>query len=81
MVRLKPSYEELLEKVKELQRNDRKAGQTQEALRIQNAYLELFFESAPEAIVMADKDHRITRISPQFTRMFGYAPHEALGKT
>ncbi len=80
MIKRKPTYDELQRRVKALERKVQKAKTVEEALKIQNVYLELFFESAPEAIVFADKDHRITRISPQFTKMFGYEPHEAIGK-
>ena len=81
MIRRRPTYDDLQKRVTALERNAHKAKRVEEALKIQNAYLELFFDSAPEAIVLADKEHRITRVSPQFTRMFGYTPKEALGKT
>jgi PAS domain S-box-containing protein len=80
MIKRKPTYDDLQKRVKALERKVQKAKTVEEALKIQNVYLELFFESAPEAIVFADKEHRITRISPQFTKMFGYEPHEAIGK-
>jgi PAS domain S-box-containing protein len=81
MIKRKPTYDDLEKRVKSLERKALKASRAEEALKVQNAYLELFFESAPEAIVLADKDHRITRISPQFTSVFGYTPREAIGKT
>jgi len=47
----------------------------------ENSYLEQLFESALEAIVMADNNHRIIRVNSEFTRMFGYTAKEAIGKT
>jgi len=47
---------------------------------VQRAYLEQLFENAPEAISILDTEHRIMRINREFTRMFGYAAEEALGK-
>jgi len=81
MARRKPSYEELERKVRELRKKIRKAKKDLETSRAQSAYGELFFQSTPEAVIMADTDHRIQRISPQFTTMFGYAPEEAVGRT
>jgi PAS domain S-box-containing protein len=49
----------------------------EEALKIQQAYLDQLFESAPEGIVLLDTDDRVLRINGEFTRMFGYTPDEA----
>jgi len=65
MIRRKPTYDDLQKRVKALERTAHKAKKVQEVLKIQNAYLELFFDSAPEAFVLADKEHRVTRVSPQ----------------
>jgi PAS domain S-box-containing protein len=81
MIKRKPTYEDLQKRVKALERNAHKAKKVEEVLKIQNAYLELFFDNAPDAFVLADKEHRVTRVSPQFTRMFGFTPEEALGQT
>lgn len=49
-------------------------------LKLQKAYLERLFESAPEAIVMLDAEDRVLRANPEFTRMFGFTLEEVLGK-
>jgi len=49
-------------------------------LRIQKAYLEELFESAPEAVVLIDTDFKITRVNQEFIRLFGYTREEALGR-
>jgi PAS domain S-box-containing protein len=47
---------------------------------IQKAYLDQLVECAPEAITILDSCHQVTRINSEFTRMFGFAPEEALGR-
>ena len=47
---------------------------------LQKAYLEQLVECAPEAITILDPEYRITRINGEFTRIFGFAPEEALGE-
>jgi PAS domain S-box-containing protein len=37
------------------------------------------FENAPASLLM-DKDRRVVRVNPEFTRLFGYTPQEALGR-
>jgi diguanylate cyclase (GGDEF)-like protein/PAS domain S-box-containing protein len=43
--------------------------------------LEQLFETAPEAIVLADIESRVIRTNTEFTRMFGYTRDEARGKS
>ena len=52
-----------------------------EALAVEKAYLEQLFESAPKAVVVVDNDSRVLRANSEFTRMFGYALDEALGRS
>jgi PAS domain S-box-containing protein len=49
-------------------------------LRIEKAYLERLFESAPEAIVVVDNCSKIMQVNSEFTKMFGYSPDEAIGR-
>lgn len=44
------------------------------------AHLRELFERVPEAVVMIDRDSRITRINPEFTNIFGYGSAEAIGQ-
>ena len=46
----------------------------------QEALLDKLFATVPEAIVVLDTDDRILRVNPEFTRIFGYAEEEALGR-
>jgi len=49
-------------------------------LATQKAQLDELFEQAPEGIVLLDVEDRILRINPEFTRIFGYTPDEAIGR-
>ena len=55
--------------------------QAEDALRLEKAYLEQLFETAPEAIVMADNNGRIQRINSEFAKLFGYGRNEAVGRS
>ena len=48
-------------------------------LEEQKAHLRELFARVPEAIVMVDRDSRIVRANPEFTKMFGYTAEEAVG--
>ncbi|MFP4081841.1 MAG: response regulator [Candidatus Aminicenantes bacterium] len=47
----------------------------------EKAYLDQLFESAPEAIVMTDKDGRVIRANSEFVRLFGYKNEEVVDKS
>jgi PAS domain S-box-containing protein len=49
-------------------------------LEDQKAHLSELFARVPEAVVMVDREFRITRVNPEFTRIFGYAAEEAIGQ-
>jgi two-component system, cell cycle sensor histidine kinase and response regulator CckA len=47
----------------------------------QNAYLEQLLQCAPEAIALLNVEHKVTHINSEFTRVFGFTPNEARGRT
>jgi two-component system cell cycle sensor histidine kinase/response regulator CckA len=49
-------------------------------LKIQRAYLEQLFDSAPEGIVILDTQSRVQHANPEFTRMFGWEADEVRGR-
>jgi PAS domain S-box-containing protein len=49
-------------------------------LEEQRAQLTELFARVPEGIVMIDRDSRITRVNPEFTKIFGYMADEAIGR-
>lgn len=53
--------------------------QVEQALQIEQAYVNQLFESTPEAIVLLSNDNRITRINKEFRRLFGYRQEEIQG--
>ena len=52
-----------------------------DALKVEKAYLEQLFESAQEAIVMADNEHIILKVNNEFLRLFGYRRDEVIGQS
>ena len=44
------------------------------------AFLDQVVDAAPEAIVFLATDGRVTRINPEFTRLFGYSDADAQGR-
>ncbi len=51
-----------------------------EALHEANSVFENLFESAPDALVVVDRQGRITRLNAQAERLFGYAREELIGQ-
>jgi PAS domain S-box-containing protein len=49
-------------------------------LEEQRAQLTELFARVPEGVVMVDRDSRIVRVNPEFTKIFGYAAEEAIGR-
>ncbi len=56
------------------------SGYLEKKLQIERAYLDQLFESAQEAIVLADKKGHVIRINNEFTRLFGYTKDEIVGQ-
>jgi len=50
----------------------------EEQLKLQKAYFQQLFESAPEAIVLLKSDERIVQVNREFTRLFGYSQEDAV---
>jgi PAS domain S-box-containing protein len=49
-------------------------------LQRQRVLLDELFEQAPEAVALLTPDDQVVRVNRQFTRVFGYAPPDALGR-
>ena len=58
----------------------RRRERAEQRLLVQTALLDELFESAPEAIVMVDRQLRVTRTNREFTAMFGYSAQESQGR-
>ena len=59
----------------------RSRERAEQRLLVQTALLDELFESAPEAIVMVNRQQRVTRVNREFTAMFGYSAEESQGRT
>ena len=74
-------YQEVLSHCRDVLQSDlqtlaRLSGEIEE----QKAHLTELFVRVPEAIVLANRDSRIVRVNPEFTRIFGYSEEEAIGQ-
>jgi PAS domain S-box-containing protein len=74
-------YQELLSHCRDVLEGDLQTlARLGHELEEQRAQLSELFARVPEAVVMVDRDFRITRVNPGFTTIFGYAPEEAIGQ-
>jgi two-component system cell cycle sensor histidine kinase/response regulator CckA len=75
----KSTYEELEQRVKELERKAIEGQQTGEEIIKRQRFLESVLYSAPDAIVTLNSAHRILDWNPGAERLFGYRRDEAIG--
>jgi PAS domain S-box-containing protein len=72
----KPTYEELEQRVKELEKEAVQYKQTKDALRLFSHSV----DSSIDGIAMANTEGRITYVNETFAKMFGYSRQELTGK-
>jgi len=53
---------------------------SEEEIHIQKTYLEILFNSAPEAIVWHDNNDIVLNVNDEFCKTFGYSREEAVGR-
>jgi PAS domain S-box-containing protein len=74
-------YQELLVHCRDVLEGDLQTlARLGDELEEQRAHLSELFARVPEAVVMVDRDSRITRVNPEFTKIFGYTAEEAIGQ-
>jgi PAS domain S-box-containing protein len=74
-------YQELLLHCRDVLQGDLQTlARLSNELEDQRAHLSELFARVPEAVVMIDHDSRITRVNPEFTKIFGYTAEEAIGQ-
>jgi PAS domain S-box-containing protein len=74
-------YQEVLEHCRDVLQADLQAlGRLGSELEEQKAHLRELFARVPEAIVLVDRESRIIRLNPEFTKIFGYSVEEAIGR-
>jgi PAS domain S-box-containing protein len=74
-------YQELLLHCRDVLQGDLQTlARLGSALEEHKAHLSELFTRVPEAVVMIDRDSRIMRVNPEFTKIFGYTAEEAIGQ-
>ena len=74
-------YQELLLQCRDVLQGDLQTlARLGSELEEQRAQLSELFARVPEAVVMVDRDSRITRVNPAFTKILGYTADEAIGQ-
>jgi PAS domain S-box-containing protein len=68
----KPTYEELEQRIKELDREVIRRQQAEEALHQEQEKFRFLIEELPFAVSFIDQDDRYKYINPRFTEIFGY---------
>ena len=76
----KPTYEELEEKIKNLQQAESELRQNQETPSISRQKLALHFLQTPLAVIEWDLDFKVRSWNPAAEKIFGYKKNEILGK-
>jgi len=66
--------------ITERKRAEAALQRSSEELAAQRAQLDELFDQAPEGIALLDVEDRVLRINSEFTKIFGYAPEEAIGR-
>ncbi len=80
MTTRKPTYQELENRVRQLEGQLAQCSQVTEEQLIRLKYMESVFHNGPVAIVTLDRDHRIVDWNPGAQEIFGYSKGEVLGR-
>ncbi|MCF8031237.1 MAG: diguanylate cyclase [Desulfohalobiaceae bacterium] len=75
-----PGYEELRQRVEELEREREKRLAAERDSARRQGYLEAVLKNAPDAVVTLDSFHRVVEWNPAAERIFGYSQEEAQGR-
>lgn len=79
--RYSDAYQELLSHCRDVLEGDLQTlARLGDELEEERAHLRELFARVPEAVVMVDRDCSITRVNPEFTKIFGYTAEEAIGR-
>jgi PAS domain S-box-containing protein len=73
----KPTYEELKQRVKELEKEPTELKRTEEVLMKSEERFRIIFNNAPQGIVLADHSGRFLKVNSAWENMFGYNEEES----
>jgi PAS domain S-box-containing protein len=73
----KPTYEELKQRVKELEKEATEFKRTEEVLMKSEERFRIIFNNAPQGIVLADHSGRFLKVNSAWENMFGYNEEES----
>jgi len=73
----KPTFEELKQRVKELEKEATKLKRTEEVLMKSEERFRIIFNNAPQGIVLADYSGRFLKVNSAWENMFGYKEEES----
>ncbi|MBW2643304.1 MAG: PAS domain S-box protein [Deltaproteobacteria bacterium] len=76
----KPTYEELEQRVKELEKKTLEREGTEEALRESEERYRTVLEANPDPVVVYDIEGKVIYFNPAFTRVFGWTIEERISK-
>jgi PAS domain S-box-containing protein len=77
----KPTYEELEQRVKQLEQTELNFKKTEEALRESEARFRLLYERAPLGYQSLDKNGHFIEVNQAWLDTFGYTREEVIGKS
>ena len=77
----KPTYEELEQKVRELEKEYLERKRTEELLQKSEERFRAIFDTAEDSIFIKDRHLRYTLVNPTMERLFGVPASQLLGKS
>jgi len=77
----RPTYEELEERIKELEKADSERKRIEDALRESIEKYRLLVENQTDLVVKVDTEGRFQFVSPSYCQLFGKTEDELLGNT
>lgn len=75
----KPTYEELEQRVRELEEVESERQRKEKALQEQMLHYNILMDAGLDGIAIIDQQHRVRKANKRFAEMLGYTQEEVLG--
>lgn len=75
----KPTYEELEQRIRKLEKEEPERKREEKALREQMLHYRVLMDASLDGIAIIDQKHRVREANKRFAQMLGYTPEEVLG--